>query len=348
MAESFKNILIMKPSSLGDVVLALPALSALRRKFPDARISWLIRPEFAPLIEGHPHLNEIILFDRKYLGQAWWNPKAFKALVSLIFKLRKEKYDAVVDLHNLFRTAILGWLSGCKRRFGMAQSREFSSIFYTDKTPHDEGRQHIVDFYMMVVGLMGADADKVQFVFPENATDSVKRMLRENGIEKGYIVLIPGASRQYKCWPVEKFAQLADKLAESYGLPITAVGSSSEKEITSRLKSLAGTKVIDLAGKTNLRELTVLLRSASLVVSNDTGPGQIAAALGTPMVMIFGNCGKSDQTRVGPYGRMECIAAVDYSKKSSNKDQRFVKTITVEQVYERACEQFERYKSNNN
>ncbi len=133
MPEDFNNILIIKPSSLGDIVLALPALSALRKSFPNSRISWLVRPEFAALLENHPHLDEIILFDRKFLGKAWWNPGAFGALVSLIRRLRNGRFDVVFDFQGLFRTASLAWLSGCKRRFGRAGAREFAHIFYTHK-----------------------------------------------------------------------------------------------------------------------------------------------------------------------------------------------------------------------
>lgn len=123
-----KNILIIKPSSLGDIVLALPALSALRRNFPDAEISWLVRPEFALLIKNHPHLNRTIFFDRRLLGKAWYHPRALAGLVALIRKLRKAKFDAVIDLQGLFRTAVFGWLSGCKKRLGMTAAREFASL----------------------------------------------------------------------------------------------------------------------------------------------------------------------------------------------------------------------------
>ncbi|MHC4368638.1 MAG: glycosyltransferase family 9 protein [Planctomycetota bacterium] len=129
MSESFKNILIIKPSSLGDIVLALPALTALRKSFPDAKISWLVRPEFAALLEHHPHLDEIILFDRKFLGKAWFHPGAFGALVLLIRRLRSCKFDVVFDFQGLFRTASLAWLSGCRKRFGRAGAREFAHIF---------------------------------------------------------------------------------------------------------------------------------------------------------------------------------------------------------------------------
>ena len=103
-----KTILIIKPSSLGDIVLALPALSALRKSFPDAKISWLVRPEFAALLKNHPYLTEIIPFDRKFLGKAWCNPRAFGALLSLVAKLRRSKFDLTIDLQGLFRTASLG------------------------------------------------------------------------------------------------------------------------------------------------------------------------------------------------------------------------------------------------
>ena len=105
METVYRKILIIKPSALGDIVHALPALTALRRSFPEAKISWLVRPEFASLIEGHPHLDETILFDRKFLGKAWFHPKAFCSLVSLIISLRKKRFDLVVDLQGLLRTA---------------------------------------------------------------------------------------------------------------------------------------------------------------------------------------------------------------------------------------------------
>ena len=121
MTETYKNILIMKPSSLGDIILALPALTTLRKNFPKAKISWLVRPEFAALLENHPHLDHIIPFDRKFLGKAWHNPRALGNLVSLVRRLRADKFDVVFDFQGLFRTASLAWLSGCKKRFGRTE-----------------------------------------------------------------------------------------------------------------------------------------------------------------------------------------------------------------------------------
>ncbi|MHC4657963.1 MAG: glycosyltransferase family 9 protein, partial [Planctomycetota bacterium] len=164
MPKSLKNILVIKPSSLGDIVLALPALTALRSSFPDANISWLVRPEFAPLLENHPHLNDIILFNRRFLGKAWFHPCAFASLLSLIWRLRRSKFDAVVDLQGLFRTASLAWLSRCKKRLGMAEARELAHIFYTHKIPQNQDCAHLVDYYLKIAQTAGASELSVRFV----------------------------------------------------------------------------------------------------------------------------------------------------------------------------------------
>ena len=343
MSKSFKNILIIKPSSLGDIVLALPALTALRKSFPDARISWLVRPEFAQLLENHPHLTEIIPFDRKFLGKAWFHPRAFDALLSLIRRLRRSKFDAVIDFQGLFRTASLGWLSGCKKRFGMANARELAHIFYTHKVPQNRDCIHAVDYYLKIIQTAGASDLAVQFVLPQDshAGDSVSRLLTSQGVpHDNYAVLVPGSARQNKCWPLERFAALADKISSQFGVYIVAIGTAPEASIVERLKSLANVPLTNLAGQTSLSELIALLRAARLVVSNDTGPGHIAAALGTPLVLMFS---WSNPARIAPYGRPECMVAREPFNRGfkikSTDPKHNVDTITVDEVYQKVCEQ---------
>lgn len=344
MAESLKNILIIKPSSLGDIVQALPALSALRRNFPDANISWLVRPEYAKLIENHPHLNDVILFDRKFLGKAWYNQRAFAELLSLIKQLRRRKFDAVIDLQGLFRTASLTWLTGCKKRFGMATAREFGHVFYTHKVHQDQDCIHVVDYYLKVIKAVGVSDTTAEFIFPHDdaADDSVKRLLAEHNVEPGnYAVFIPGSAQRDKCWPAERFAVLADKISDDFGLSVVATGAQAEKGIAEELKTTANVPIANLAGRTGLRELTALLRSAKLVVSNDTGPGHIAAALGTPLVLIFG---WANPVRIAPYQRSDCVVAVepftrDPEQLRSTDPKHDITAITVEQVYREVCRQ---------
>ncbi|MHC4586209.1 MAG: glycosyltransferase family 9 protein, partial [Planctomycetota bacterium] len=242
MSDSLKNILIIKPSSLGDIVLALPALTALRKSFPDAKISWLIRPEFAPILENHPHLNEIIPFDRKFLGKAWFHPRAMADLVSLIIRLRRVKYDAVIDFQGLFRTASFAWLSGCKKRFGIASAREFAHFFYTHKITQTKDCIHLVDFYLKIIKAAGATELDVQFVLPQHleAADSVAKLLDSHDIAPdNYVVLIPGSAHEDKRWPVERFAEMAGKISSQFGLPIVATGDAGEAALIEKLKDLS-------------------------------------------------------------------------------------------------------------
>ena len=344
-AASFKNILIIKPSSLGDIVLALPALSALRRNFPNAKISWLVRPEFEPLIKNHPHLTNTILFDRKLLGKWWCNRQSFSCLVSLIRQLRSSRFDAVFDFQGLFRTALFSWLSGCKKRFGMAAAREFGHIFYTHKITQNKASINLVDYYLKMVKTAGCKNIDVEFVLPQNQqdVDSANKLLTENGIsDNNYAVLVPGSAHADKCWPIERFAVIAEKISSQFNMSIIATGTKSERAVVEKIKSICGVPIINLAGLTGIGELTAILKNAKIVISNDTGPGHIAAALDVPLVLIFG---RSNPARVAPYGRGNCVAAAEPNsrgfKPDSTKSKHDIKAVTVDEVYRKISEQFE-------
>jgi len=343
MSENLKNILIIKPSSIGDIVLALPALSALRRSFPDSKISWLIRSEFIPLLKNHPHLSEIIPFDRKFLGKAWFHPRAFARLVSLIFRLRRNKFDAVFDFQGLFRTASLGWLSGSRRRFGMANARELAHIFYTHKVTQDQDCAHLVDYYLKIIQAVGVSDTSVQFILPEDpvSADSAGRLLTNHRIApNSFAVFVTGSAHLDKCWPMEHFAALAEKVSSVLNLPIVATGTASETGIIEKIKGIASVPIVNLAGRTSLGELVALLKAARLIVSNDTGPGHIAAALGKPLVLIFG---RSNPARVAPYGRNNCVTAVEPHLRGltikSSDPKHDIKGITVDDVLQKVQEQ---------
>jgi heptosyltransferase I len=338
MIDEPKRILIIKPSALGDIVLALPVLSALKRSFPYASISWLARPEFAPLITGHPYIDDIILFDRKYLSKWWYNAYSFKAFKSLIRQLRNKQFDLVFDFQGLFRTGYFSWVTGCKRRFGMAGARELAHLFYTNKISQDAPSIHLVDYYLKMAVAAGAKQVEAEFKLPQNAiaVDSVDKLLKSVGVNGKYSVIVPGAAQANKRWPIERFAELAEKIGERLGMQIVATGSQGEREYIETI----GKRAINLAGKTSVRELVPLMKKASLVVSNDTGPGHIAAALGVPMVMIFG---PTNPARVCPYKRPECVVAVEPKERGMKADsyepRHDINHITVEQVFERVCQQ---------
>ena len=350
MPDNLENILIMKPSALGDIVLALPALTALRKSFPDAKISWLVRPEFAPLLENHPHLDQIIPFDRNLLAKAFVSHRAFGALFRLIRKLHSGKFDVVFDFQGLFRTAILTRATGSKKVYGMSESREMAHLFYTHQVEHDFDNIHLVDFYLKMVkaaiescGMPAPAQAGVQFELPSSPADadSVNRILANLDIQSGeYIVFVPGSAHVDKCWPAERFAALADRLSSEFELPIIAVGTNSQTALIEKIHNAAKTHIASLAGRTSLKELVELLRAARLVVSNDTGPGHIASALGSPLVMMYS---WSNPARIAPYGRPECmIAREPYGrglKIKSTNPKHSVKTITVDEVFQKVQQQ---------
>jgi len=343
MTDTPKNILIIKPSALGDIVLALPALATLRRSLPEARISWLVRPEYAELLRGQADLDEVILFDRRLLGKSWYNSNAFVGLLRLLHRLREGRFDIVFDFQGLFRTGFIGWITGCRKRFGMAQAREFAHLFYTDKIHQDYSCVHLVDYYLRIVAAAGADRTDARFALPENpaAVEAVKKLLAGYGMPPGnYAVLVGGAARENKRWPIEAFAKLAEKIVSRFGWSIVATGAPAERKYVQTLEDIAKVSVVNFAGQTSVAELVALLRGASFVVSNDTGPGHIAAALGVPVVMIFG---PTNPARVCPYGRPECVAAVEPDKRGHKADsydpKHDIRNITVDSVFEKVCEQ---------
>ena len=346
MSIEYKNILIIKPSALGDIVHALPVLPALRSSFPQARITWLVRREFAPLLECVDGLDEILLFDRKLLGHWYYKPTAFKALLAFMQNLRRNQYDLVLDLQGLFRTALFGRITGCAKRIGMADSRELASLFYSHKVPCPADSMHVLDYYHALIKKVGIETRPTADPFykvPNEATVSIGRKLEQSNIIKDYAVLVPSSAHSSKCWPAERFAKLAEHLNHQFELNVVAIGTEKDGTIIEAIKNHCGVPIVDLAGKTTIIELIALLQQAKAVVSNDTGPGHIATAMHVPTVLIFGH---TNPMRVGPYQRPECIAAIEPNDRpttieSSNPAHR-IEHVPFEMVLKKITAQLKR------
>jgi lipopolysaccharide heptosyltransferase I len=335
MESQFKNILIIKPSSLGDVVHALPALGALRRAFPEAKITWMIRREFAPLLECVKGLDEVLLFERKALGR-WYAPSGWAAMRALLGRLRGGHYDLVLDLQGLLRTAVFSRLSGCPVRVGMADARELAPLFYTHKVRPPDGSLHMADRYRAALAAVGAGEMDMQVALdpPVTAVEHVQRLLAEAGLAEGcFAVLIPGAAHESKRWPIERFAAAAERLVRDYGLAVAAVGTAGEQRIVSALQQVSAVPITDWTGRTTIPQLVAVLQRAALVVSNDTGPGHIAVAAQTPTVLVFG---PTNPQWVGPYHQPDAVVAVEPEQRgkavrSRNPDHR-IERVSVQAV----------------
>jgi lipopolysaccharide heptosyltransferase I len=301
LPEDPQRILIIKPSAIGDIVHALPFLNLIRKRWPAAKISWVVTPTCASILEGHPQIDELILFHRKRFGNRWWNPRVLLEIRRFHRSLRKRRFDLVIDLQCLFRSGYMAWRSRAPIRVGLSSGREGATIFYTHKIPDDLRKEHAVDRYLKVAAALGCDTTDIQCVFPTNDADraSVDALLPKG---KPYAVLLPGSNWATKRWPVEYFAETAKTLRQKFGFEPVVAGGPGDKQFAAQIDG------IDLTGKTNLRQLVALLERASVVIANDSGPMHIAAALGVPLVTPFGPT-KPELT--GPYGRAPSVVRVD-------------------------------------
>jgi ADP-heptose:LPS heptosyltransferase len=193
----------------------------------------------------------------------------------------------------------------------MADSREFAKWFYTQKVPHPQHSVHVLDYYFALLGAAGIDAappHRVQFKVPETAAAAVRQKLKNAQTAQNYFVLIPGSAHADKCWPADRFAKLAEHLHQQYNADVVLVGTQNDKLQTRAIAAQSAFPLIDLTAQTSLPELIALLQNTRGVVSNDTGPGYIAAETCGATVIIYGNV---NPARVAPYRRPECIAAVE-------------------------------------
>jgi heptosyltransferase-1 len=289
-----RRILLIKPSSLGDIVHALPAAIALKRRFPAASLTWLVKRQWADVLEGSSAVHHILAVDLSLRG---WS--------AAIRAVRAGQFDLVVDLQGLFRSAVLGWLSGAPVRVGFANGREGSPWFYTHKVAVVDPEMHAVDRYLLIPRFLGgAPAPIGALDFPvavnSGADKKVSEMLLSAGAMAGspLVAINAGARWPTKQWPSSAFAEVADQLQDK-GVRVVVIGSVAESHPASTVLSHMRTSPIDLVGQTSIKEVIALLRRAHLLITNDSGPMHVAAALGTAVVALFG---PTDPLRTGPYG----------------------------------------------
>lgn len=298
----FKRILIIKPSSLGDIVHALPVLATLRKSYPQAHIAWLVNHSFAPLLQGHPLLSEAILFDRHGYGEMLGNAGMLGSFGDFVVSLRRRQFDLVIDLQGLFRSGFLTAATGARTRVGFATAREFAALAYNLRVscPHDV--RHAVDRNLRVAAALGLDIGDPQFplglrLHETTAAQGMLNYAAGEPIDR-FTAIIPGARWTTKQWSPLRFAELIDRLHAAGHPPCVLLGSPDERGVAAQIVDRCQTRVIDLVGKSNLRELAALLDLSQQVICNDSGPMHIAAALGKPTIALFG---PTDPRRCGPY-----------------------------------------------
>jgi lipopolysaccharide heptosyltransferase II len=299
------KILILKPSSLGDVIQALPVLRLLKLHFPAAEIFWWIDSALAPLLEGDPDLTGIVRFERRRWAQPQHWPEMFRSLRWL----REQDFDWVIDLQCLARSGAFAWLANGKFLIGLDEVREGARGFYDLAVPRKSFHTHAVDWYLAVLPQLGVPVhDHFQWL-PERPAIAASVRSKWQTDRARWIAVQPGARWENKRWPVENFTGLVRRLAEEFPTTSFAIlGSGEDQPLGEIISRAAPARCLNLCGRTSLPEMVEWLRICGLMVTNDTGPMHAAAALGKPLVALFG---PTEPRRTGPYGRLENVLRIE-------------------------------------
>lgn len=306
------NILLIKLSSIGDVVHTLPTLAEIRGLYPEAHITWLVEEEAHDVIRGNPYIDRIIVSKRKMWQKNLFNPfmlvRALKEASHFIGEIRDTSYDLVIDLQGLFKSGILVYLARGGRKVGYDKTRELSYLFLNERIKPFDPDEHAVLRYINLAKYLGANGTHLDFQIPVEKRDMeyIDRII--NASKKPIIAINPMARWKTKQWSHRRFAELADKIRHRLEAVVIFTGSKDHIIDATRILSYMESKAINLVGKINLKELAYLFRRSNLVVSTDSGPMHIAAAVGTKVIALFG---PTSPSRTGPFGEGHVIIRKD-------------------------------------
>ncbi len=295
------KILILKPSSLGDVVQALPVLRLIKLHWPESEVYWWIDTNLAPLLEGDPDLAGLVHFHRR----RWAAPPHWPEIVRTVRWLRRQHFDIVIDLQSLMRTGVFAWLANSKLAVGLDEAREGARGFYDIIVNRPSRMTHAVDWYLRVPPALGVPVHRNFDWIPSRTAAAQAIREKWKADQSRWIVLQPGARWLNKRWPAEHFAELVTLLAKEYREARFAIlGGQEDRPLGEVIARTGGERCLDLTGKLSLSEMIEWIRLGDLMVTNDTGPMHVAAAMGKRVVGLFG---PTEPRRTGPYGQLENV-----------------------------------------
>lgn len=291
---SVKRLLIVKMSSIGDIAHALPAVSSIRRQMPDIFIGWVVRQRCACLLEGNPDIDKLFVVpDRGGL----------RDIVRLASTLRAERFDTALDMQGLAFSGVVTLLSGARRRIGMDRNREGNFLFLTDTSvPGKDANRHAIDIQYGFAEALGVKApagvSPVQQYLVDSEAAFADGILRSLG--RPIIVMNSGASTVQKRWPVDYWVQIG-RWFVARGASVVLFGGNDDRQMVDRVEDGIGScpQVLNLAGKTDLRQLASVVARCDLMISGDTGPLHIAVNVGTRCLGLYG---PTNPLASGPYG----------------------------------------------
>jgi len=338
-------------SALGDVIQAMAVLKPLKMGFPKARITWLVEESLAPILDCNPSVDRIIKWPRDALTSSILMGKeglhGRGKLKGFIQDLRRDFYDIAIDLQGLMKSAIWMGLARARRKVGFGEPREkLGKLFINEKVRGIGKNLHAVERYLRLVESLGCPkGEEVEFGLKRVnfSISRAKDLLKERGANgrRPLAVISPATRWETKRWENEKFAELADEMRLEGGFEVVFVGGRGDLDLIRDIRERMRTRAVDLTGETDLPTLASIMGMAKVVVSPDSGPMHLAAAMGTPVVALFG---PTAPWRTGPYGKVHEVirSHVECSpcfrrKCSSRSCMRSISVGEVMEALERVC-----------
>ena len=332
------HFLAIRLSSIGDIVHTLPAVAALGETFPGAEIDWAIEPRYAALLEGNPYLRRVLTFDtlgwRRRLASAVTVEEVARSMV----ELRELPFDAAIDFQGLVKSALIARLSRARERIGFSEyglREPLAAAFYTERIPLREG-VHVVEESLALVERLGVERparERWRFPLPQRAEDEgfIEQQLSRLQAQE-FMIINPGGGWMAKRWAPENYAALIQRLERELPWKILITGSPGEEPLIEEILSRAHSSRAVLFRST-LTQFIALARRARLFIGGDTGPLHLAAAVGTPLVAIYG---PTDPARNGPCSAADIalsnLGPIDHTRRGAN--QSYLPGISVDRVLE--------------
>ncbi len=294
MPPSPRHILLVRLSARGDVVFASPLVRALRRTYPEARLTWIAESHTVDLIRHHPELDEVLVWDRggwKKLLRKGRILALAREIAVFVRTLRARRFDVALDLQGLIRSGLVAYLSGAPVRIGLG-SKEGSGILMTHVLPRDRGDLRLISSeYRFLAEELGLDVGDFALEVPLGEDDRgwAERRIRELGLDQGFLAAVPFTTRPQKHWFEDRWAELLDRASQDLGLRPLVLGGPGDVRAMERIRLHCRTVPLDLVGKTSLAQAAAVIERASLVVGVDTGLTHVAVALRRPTVTLFGS-----------------------------------------------------------
>jgi heptosyltransferase I len=334
-----RSILLVRLSARGDIVFSSPLVRALRRTFPDVRLTWMAESHTKDLMEYHPELDDLIVVERHEWMRLWKQRRfgqLFRALERFLKELRRRDFDVAMDLQGLLRSGIMTYLSGAPIRLGLG-SKEGSRHLMTRVIPRDRGdRRKISSEYRYMAEELGLEVGDFAMEVHLGPADGewARDRVRELDLEGGFFVAIPFTTRPQKHWLEDRWALLMDRVTEEMGLPTVVLGGPGDDAAFQRIRSMARIEPVSLVGKTNLTQAGAMIERASLVIGVDTGLSHMGIAFHRPTIAIFGSTipysePPTDRARVLVH-RLHCSPCG--GNPTCNGDFTCLKLVTVDEV----------------